>query len=279
MLTGVTVLAASSAVLLALLQLLLHPASDDAGVAVLWSLNFMMFAPPGLWMIAVVLYHDRRIDPGRWRWPMLLAASITVSEAMMGVLFSMDPNVPGVSWETFAASLTSIWFFWSMAVTMVALLLWVRPVPLLRAPLWGLALSAVVAPWITAFPLLGGFAMMAAMGATFFFAFRPWVQARGVTATGSRVLLATLVAFLAMSLSALGFAAAGEAPLAALPFGLVMATVMAAELAYLTRLGLLPRESMFPRPHGTSLRWPAPTSSEDPRTTDARGMPQLPPGP
>jgi hypothetical protein len=132
---------------------------------VLFMFNFMMLTPPGLWVIAVIIYHDRRIDTTSWFWPVAIVTLATTAEVLMGLLFTVvsgsTPTIPVV----LAGTLNSAWYFWSMGAAMVALLVWVRFEPIVRYPLLGLAGSAAVAPWVVVDPVAGALLMAGVIAA------------------------------------------------------------------------------------------------------------------
>ena len=258
-LTGASVLLGSAAFLLSILELELHPTDYVADIGVLWAMNLMMFSPPGIWVIAVIAFHDRPIDRHSLAWPALLALAGTVSEVLMGLLFSMDPSTPALSLAALSASLTSPWFFWSMATAMIALLIWVRPPVEERRALWGLALSALLGPWITFTPLLGGILMAGAMGVTFGILYRELARRTTGSPTAVEVALGVATAFLGMSVGAFYFATHSGDPLAALPFGGITAIAMSVEFAYLVRRGLTFRPDGEPAVDRPSPAWSSPS--------------------
>ncbi len=240
MVIGSSALLGSAAFLLALLDFVFFPDSYSAATVVLWGLNFMMFAPPGLWVIAVIVYEDRRIDGTGWWWPVLIAAAATGAEVIMGLLFSVSNPVPVLTEWTVAQSLVSPWFDWSMAAAMAALVIWV---PLTRTEREGLATlvaAAAVAPWIAASPLLGALLMTLVMGLAFVLIYRRFESRLGLTGVETRVLFAVGAAFLAMTVAEWGNLTVGG-PAGLLVFGVLSTLVMATDLAYLAHRALLAR--------------------------------------
>jgi hypothetical protein len=207
---------------------------------VLLLFNFMMLGPPGLWMIAVVLFEDRRIDPRSWFWPAAIAAMATFAELLMGLLFTVATGSTLDFLPVLAGTLTSAWFLWSMSAAMVGLLLWVPLAPVERYPLLGLALSGALAPWVVAAPLLGVAMVGAVMAATLYVAYR-WLARGSATPRAVRWLLGLAVAFSAMTLAGFTAAILPSSVLAELLFGLVTTVVMVGEFLVLLREGLLPR--------------------------------------
>ncbi len=242
MVIGSSALLGSAAFLLALLDFVFFPDSYSAATVVLWGLNFMMFAPPGLWVVAVIVYHDRLVDGRGWWWPALIASAATGAEIIMGLLFSVSNPVPVLTSWTVGQSLVSPWFDWSMAAAMAALVLWV---PLSRVEREGLATligAAAVAPWIGASPLLGAVLMTAVMALAFALLYRRFEGTAGLSVRETRVLLAVGVAFLVMTISEWGNLAVGGA-VGLLVFGILSTLVMATDLAYLAHRALSARAS------------------------------------
>ncbi len=235
MVLALAVLAGGSLLILALLFVFLNPNGTDSWTWVLMSFNFMMMAPAGIWFIGVILFRDRRVRTDSWAWPATIATVTTGSEALMGVLFvtGVAASTPDLA-TALAEGLTSVWFFWSMAGVMAALLLWAPLSRIERRALSALTLSAAVAPWVTAYPTVGGAAMGAIMAVVFVLLLRPLL---GGEVAGREVglLFGLAGAFLAMAIAGLVVAATGGRTLADLGFGGTMGAVMAVEIAYLFR--------------------------------------------
>jgi hypothetical protein len=232
---ALSVLAGGSVLLLSLVFVFLNSNGTEAWTFVLLAFNFMMMAPAGLWFISLVVFRDRRIDAGGWIWPVALALVITGAEALMGVLFVLGGSAtPATALSTLAFGLSSIWFFWSMAAIMAALIAWAPLSPLERWALVALTLSAVVGPWVTAFPTVGGTLMAALMGGLFVLLARHLRLGRG-SAEEAAFLIGLAVAFLAMTIAGLGVAVTSGTPVSALAFGATTGTVMTVEIAYLVR--------------------------------------------
>ena len=239
MLLGCSVLLGSAGLLMALLAEFTNP-TYDSYTAILWAFNFMMMGPPGLWIIGVMIYRDRRVDPTGWVWPVTIALLATLAEVLMGVLFSVGAGDLGAVPAVLAASLASIWFLWSMGAAMVALIVWI-PLPVaVRSLLVGLAAASFVAPWVTAAPLIGALLMTGVMGTTFLVALL--ILNSGSLAIGSHWTLSYGVfgGFLAMDLTAIGVAMAPTSMPAILGFGLVVAGTMTLEMTILLREAYVP---------------------------------------
>ena len=232
---ALAVIGGGSLLLLSLVFVFVNTNATDAWTWVLLAFNFMMMVPVGIWMIGVVLFRDRRIRRTGWLWPAAVALLTTGSEVLMGVLFVIgdsDP-VPGAV-AALAGGLVSVWFFWSMASVMVALLLWAPLGRVERRALGALAAAAALGPWVTAFPLIGGGAMGLLMAAVF--VVLAWPLLRGEVASEEvRLFVALGAAFLVTALSGLFVAASSGSLASDLAFGGTMALVMAAEVAYLFR--------------------------------------------
>jgi len=217
---------------------------------VLFMFNFMMLTPPGLWVIAVIIYHDRRIDTTSWFWPAAIVAMATSAEVLMGLLFTVTTG-SSVTWTTvLAGTLNSAWYFWSMGAAMVALLAWLRFEPVVRYPLLGLAGSAVVAPWVVVDPVVGASLMAAVMTVTYLGSYALLQRAPQVTPGQLRVVLAVVGAFLAMTAGGFAVAVAGASTASAVVFGSIMSVVMVTEFLLLVREGLHPQ--LLDAAHGPS---------------------------
>ena len=241
LLLAISVIGGGSVLLLALLFVFLDPNGTTAWTWVLLAFNFMMMVPLGLWFVGQIVFRDRRAPPGDWRWPVGLGLAVTGSEVLMGLVFVVGGAGGGVGpLPALALGLSSVWFFWSMAAVMAPLVLWAPLSPTARTGGWALVLAAVVGPWVRPFPLLGGAAMAALMGAALGALLRPlWRGA--VAAPDARLLLGLAAAFFAMSTSGLAVAVSSGADGEVLAFGATMAVVMIAEVSYLIHRGHAPR--------------------------------------
>ena len=98
----------------------------------------------------------------------MIALALVGSEVLMGILFAVGGgNAPATPGAALALGLSSVWFDWSMAAVMVALLLWLPVSGLVRGLLAALTAAAVLAPWIAATPLAGAVGMAVLMTAVF----------------------------------------------------------------------------------------------------------------
>jgi len=233
---AVAILAGGSVLTLSLLFVFLNPNGTEAWTWVLLAFNFMMMGPAGLWFIGLIVFRDRRLPTGDWLWPTGIAVVITGSEVMMGLVFALGiSSANAVTAPVLAAGVSSIWFFWSMASVMAALLLWA---PIGRAERWvlvALTVSAFVGPWVTAYPTVGGAAMAGLMAGVFLGILRELRRPGRVEADEVRVLLGLAAAFLLMALTGAGVALSGGATGSVLAFGGGMALIMTVEIAYLVR--------------------------------------------
>jgi hypothetical protein len=235
MLLALGVLGGGSVLLLALVFVFLNPDGPSAWTWVLLGFNFMMMAPAGLWFVSLVLFQDRRIVPSGWLWPAAFGVAITGSEAIMGVLFALvGATGPLGAATTLALGLSSVWFFWSMAVVMAALVLWAPLAPVERFGSVALLFAAFLAPWVTADPLAGGLAMVALMAAVFALLTRLLLR-RPVTAGEVGFLIGLDGAFLAMALGGLSVVLDRGSAASAIAFGSVMGLTMVGEVTYLVR--------------------------------------------
>jgi hypothetical protein len=235
MVIALAVLGGGTLLLLSLLFVFLDPNGTEAWTFVLLAFNFMMMFPAGIWFVGLVLFRDRRVDAASWFWPGTLAVVVTGSEALMGVLFAY--GITGGSTATLpalASGLSSVWFFWSMAAIMAALLVWAPLGVMERWALLTLTGASVLAPWVTSYPTVGGIAMSVLMGASFFALVRALLRGR-VPADDGPLLIAVAAAFLTMALAGLFVVVAAGSDVSALAFGVVMGVVMGVEVAYLIR--------------------------------------------
>jgi hypothetical protein len=235
-LIALMVIFSGSMMLLSLLFVFIDTNGTTSWTFVLLAFNFMMMGPAGIWFIGLIAFRDRRLDPNSPLWPAAIALVTTGSEVIMGVLFVVgDAGAPGALLPTLAAGLTSIWFFWSMAAVMFALVLWAPLARVERGALLALSASAVLGPWVTAYPTVGGLAMGGLMTLVFVALVRELARPGRVGAGELPLLLGLAAAFLATAITGFGVVATGGADLADLAFGAVMGTVMTVEIAYLFR--------------------------------------------
>jgi hypothetical protein len=232
---GLAVIFGGSMLLMSLLYVFLNSDGTTTWTLVLLAFNFMMMAPVGLWFVSLVLFHDRRASATTWIWPSLLALETAGAEVIMGVLFAYGGSPTPLSvLVSLALGLTSVWFLWSMAAIMAALLVWAPISRVERGGFLVLTLAAVVAPWVPVFPTVGG-VLMAILMAAFSGVFVQRLLGGRAAPEEAPFLVGLSTAFLAMTVAGIGVATTGAAPLAAAAFGAVMAGVMGAESAYLFR--------------------------------------------
>jgi len=235
MLLALTVLLGGTVLLLALLFVFLDSNGTTAWTWVLVAFNFMMMVPLGLWFIGLIVFRDRRIDRTGWSWPVSFGVATTGSEALMGVLFAFGGANGNLSVaSTFALGLSSIWFFWSMAAVMAALIAWAPLSAAGRAGAVALTAAAVAGPWVTADPILGALAMSVAMAGWFAYLYR-LLRLHRLAAEEVRLVGGVSVAVLAVASGDFLVAAPGCADGAAVVFGSAMALAMIGEVAYLVR--------------------------------------------
>ncbi|MHB1434623.1 MAG: hypothetical protein ACYCPN_00270 [Thermoplasmata archaeon] len=231
MLIAGSALIGSAGLLMACLYVILSP-NYSTYTAVFWAFNFMMMAPLGFWVIGVILLRDRPMNPRNPFWPILVALLATTAEILMGVLFTVGASDLFALLPVMAGTLTTIWFLWSMVAAMVAMLFWIPLAPSVRRPLLGLTLSGVVAPWVVVAPVTGSILMTGAMFVTFgLLAYQAWSTP---PSSGSGLGLSgwIVLSFLAMSVAGY-LVALMPGPPVTLGFGLVMATVMTGEFAFI----------------------------------------------
>ncbi|MGP8078658.1 MAG: hypothetical protein ACLQD8_08035 [Thermoplasmata archaeon] len=232
---ALSVLSGGSVLLLSLLFVFIDQNGTEAWTWVLLSFNFMMMFPAGFWFVSQILFEDRTISTRGWTWPLTLGVAVTGSEVLMGLLFAVGGASGALSIPTaIALGLSSIWLYWSMAVVMIALLLWAPLSSVERSGSAALALASVSAPWVTAFPLVGGLAAAAVMVGLFLFVARVLLQHRA-SPSELRFLIALSGLFLAMAVSAVGLVADGGQNASRILFGAVMTVGMVGEVSYLVR--------------------------------------------
>ena len=233
---ALAVIGGGSVLLLALVFVFVNPDGVAAWTWVLLAFNFMMMGPAGLWFIGLIIFEDRRVAPAAWTWPVALAVMTTGSEVLMGFLFALggaSGALPVV--QTLALGVSSVWFFWSMAAIMAALVVWAPLARVERYALVALTASAAIGPWVTSYPIVGGVAMTFLMLAIFALLVRSLSQGGAVRPHEVGFLIGLAVAFLAMALAGLALVASGGAVAAVLAYGVVTAVVMSVEFAYLLR--------------------------------------------
>jgi hypothetical protein len=236
MLLALTVIGGGSVLLLALVFVFLNPDGTSAWTWVLLAFNFMMMGPAGVWFIGLVVFRDRRISTADWTWPVAFALATTGSEVLMGFLFALGGETsPLPALPTLALGLSSVWFFWSMASIMAALVVWAPLAPVERAALVALTVASVLGPWVTAYPTIGGAAAAVLMVGAFGYLVRATLRPVAVRSEEIGLLLGLSAAFLAMAIAGAALVATGGAVGAVLGFGGVMALVMGVEIAYLIR--------------------------------------------
>jgi hypothetical protein len=238
MIIGSTSLLGSAGLLMAIIGAFLNSNLNSYSI-VLLLFNFMMLGPPSVWFIAVVIFHDDRIEPRRWVWPVAIATMATVAELLMGLLFTVGNGPPYDLPSVLAGTLTSAWFLWSMVAAMLAVLFWVPLSRGVRGPLLGLAASGVVAPWVPVDPLLGASLMAAVMAATFALFFASLQDPVETDRGALRVILGVATAYLAMMTAGVVVGLLPGSTWAVVGFGATMGAVMYAEFLVLLRRGLL----------------------------------------
>jgi hypothetical protein len=256
MIIASTALLGSAGLIMAIMWAFLNSSLSNYTI-VLLLFNFMMLGPPGIWLISVIVFEDRRIDPRGWLWPVVIAAQATAAEVLMGLLFTVATGTSLAPLSLIAGTLTSAWFLWSMSAAMVAVLFWV-PLPAIeRYPLLGLALSGAVAPWVVASPLLGVALVALVMAVTLLGTYRLLARRLPSPAQANR-LLGLAVAFTLMMLAGLVAAVWSSSVGAEILFGSATTAVMIGEFLFLLREGLEPREepaTLAPQPLNAGPRY------------------------
>ena len=236
MIIGLAALGGGSILLLALLFIFVDPNGTTAWTWVLVAFNFMMMFPAGLWFVSLIVYRDRKVDWHSWLWPASLALVVVGSEVMMGILFAVGGgDAPGTAAGWLGLGLSSIWFDWSMATIMLALLAWLPLQGVPRATLTALTVAAFLAPWVVAAPLVGAVGMGLLMTVTFLWFYR-YLDARPSVRSSDLWFVFGLAAAFSLMVAAQGAVVAMPgSDLAAAGFGAVMALVMTGEVAFVVR--------------------------------------------
>ena len=233
---GLAVLGGGSILILALLYVFIDPNGTTAWTWVLVAFNFMMMGPAGLWFVSLIVFRDRNVDPRSWVWPAALALVTVGSEVMMGILFAVGGgNAPATFTGALALGLSSIWFDWSMAVVMVALLFWLPLSELVRWSLVALTAAAVLAPWVVAVPLVGAAGMAVLMTTAFGLLYRRLSRRGSLRAVDLRIPLGLALAFAVMIVAQVAIVTSPGSQGAAIAFGGTMALVMGIEVAFVLR--------------------------------------------
>jgi hypothetical protein len=238
---GIAALGGGTVLLLALLFVFIDPNGTTAWTWVLLAFNFMMMGPAGLWFVSLMTFRDRTIDRRSWTWPVVLALITTGSEVLMGILFAIagDAVTPSLT-ASLAGGLTSVWFYWSMAVIMAALLFWLPIRGVVRGTLAALTAGAVLAPWVTATPELGVLGMAVLMAGALALLYRHLARHGQPTLADLRVLTGLGAAFAVMVAAQAAVVLAPSSEFAALAFGTAMAVVMGGEIASVARHAISP---------------------------------------
>lgn len=230
---GVAVLGGGSILLLALLYVFIDPNGTTAWTGVLLAFNFMMMGPAGLWFVSLIVFRDQTVDRTSWFWPAVVALVTVGSEVLMGVLFAVGGGAaPMTIAAALALGLSSIWFDWSMAVVMVALLFWLPLSALVRMSLGVLAAAAFLAPWVVAAPLIGAAGMAVLMSAVFVLLYRQLAPRGGIPTVDLRIPFGLALAFALMIAAQVAIVISPGSVVAALTFGGTMALVMGTEVAF-----------------------------------------------
>jgi hypothetical protein len=189
-------------------------------------------------MIAIIAFHDDRIEPRSQPWPLVLATVATLGEVLMGLIFVAAAGPVSGAASVAAATLVSPWYLWSSASAMVALLLWIPLDRGRRALLLSLTLSGVVAPWVRTDPTVGAALMASAMALTFGILYWFVLRTPSPSPEIGPVVRWVSIAYVATAAAGFGSAVTGGSDAALIGFGLVMTAVMVGELRYLLTEGL-----------------------------------------
>lgn len=225
----------SAGVLVSLLSLILDPNLNSATIF-FEAAGITMGFPPGLWMIAIIVYRDRRAEAGGWLWPGVIGGLAISGELLMGYVLAVLEGQTHSTLGWVGATLTSPWYLGSMAVAMAVLAAWIsfpRPV---RLGLVGLAAAGIAAVPIGTAPVAALLGMSAVMSITLAAVLsdlrRGPVSAeagRWIGALGAGLVAGELLAVVAL----LPFGYALRTTL----FGLGMSAIMVVEFVFLLHAG------------------------------------------
>ncbi len=226
----------------------------DGGFTIFALATQFMMVPLGLWFVTLVFQESENQISTRSAWPMGLTLLLFGNELAMSWTFAA--LVPGTlparidsltsAGSAILASLSSLWYFWPMGVSMLVLVRWSRLGGEDRRAVYALSLTAFVAPWAFQDPLVGAVCMAAIMGGGVYILWRG-MQFSQVSPRSLYLRAGVGVAFLATSLSWVVSALLLPATWGLAPFAAVMAAVMFTEAYFLIQklfrsgLGPIPR--------------------------------------
>ena len=219
-----------------------------AGFTVFGLAAQFMMVPFGLWLLSLVFEQSEHPIAAGGAWTWTLALLVVGNEVFMSWAFAaLVPGMLPTAIDSFAAvghallvSLSSLWYYWPMGVTMAVLIRGCRfDDDEDRWALYALTATAFVAPWAIDVPIVGAIAMATIMSGGIYILWRGTQFTR--VSRSSLVLRGQVgAAFLAMGLGWVGsflfLPGAGFAPFAG-----VMVIAMSLETVYLigrlTRFG------------------------------------------
>ncbi len=225
-----------------------HPSFGTA-TAVLFASQVMMVAP-FVWVVALFYRGgEKRISPESWFWPLVVGAGVVGNEILMGGAFTIGaagsplPLDPGGPWGLFIAftrSVASPWFFWPMAADVGLLLFWVRLPWTERGGLLGLALTALLGPWVLVDPLVAGIGMAVLMPVTLYVLYRGLVRAPLLSRWQRDLTLGVVAGFFLMALGEAAGALDLHGVAGPFVFAVLSVAVMLGEVVFLLRRILRP---------------------------------------
>jgi hypothetical protein len=258
---ALTLLAGMATFWISVLNVLVHP--DWIGYE--WVIQGMMdpMIAPFVWLIAAVGRGNERPAPARsWGWAVAVTGLALSNELLMGGAFSaaagganlLAPASSAGLVDAFAQAVLSPWFFWSMAITMVALV-YRFPIPRpVRRLLLAFTATSALGPLVVGAPWVGALGTTAGMGLVVGLLIRATAAPTGASPSYLRLGLGISVALLAMSAAAFVLVLAPASRFAEVPFAVVGLAAMAGELLYLVRTGLVGSVGGTPAPPSSLLR-------------------------
>lgn len=228
-------LVGSAGSLLAIFWAILYPNLNSFTI-VAEAFGVSMGFPPGLWMIATIVWHDDRMPIDDLLWPAAFGTAATAGELLMGLVFAAAAVPTAASLPLAAATLVSPWYLESSALVMVVLVLWRAVDRPRRVGLLGLAATGAIAPLVAYRPLLGAALTSVAMAATLALVYRELRATPTIGPTAPRWPLGIAGGLLAMSAGGVAVGALGGSDPSLVAFGATTGLVMLAELTYLLAL-------------------------------------------
>lgn len=229
--------------------------SQIGATAILFGVQAMMIAPFAWAFVTILRGSEHWVARGSWGWPILLATIMPLNELLMGGVWvalqggwgALFPAGPWWWAQGLAASVGTVFFFWSMFANMLPLLYWV-PLPRgERTALLGLAATALIGPWVVSDLVVGAILMGLVMAGTFALLLLDLLPSAVPSARELGISAGVAIAFFGMAAGVVLQVAFASAPWSTFPFAAVMLLTMFGEMLFLSRhvlsaLPLSPKE-------------------------------------